>query len=88
MTGVYRIDDNSTHTLFMSGSQLFVRRTGGPARPLAISPEGLLFYPGDEIDYYRVVHDPSGRVVALEYYSDGQGPPRREERLPQGARQQ
>lgn len=81
LAGAYRISGTSTHILLVRDHTLFIRRDDGPMRQLVGTEDGLLFYPGDEIDYYRIIRDKRGRVLALEFYGDDQGPPQREERL-------
>ncbi|MDX2206834.1 MAG: serine hydrolase domain-containing protein [Gemmatimonadales bacterium] len=82
LAGSYRIDGRSTRTLALQDGQLMSSRDNGPARRLALTDDGILFFPGDATDYFYVVKDGTGRVVALDYHGDGMPTPRRETRLP------
>jgi CubicO group peptidase (beta-lactamase class C family) len=82
LCGSYRIDASSKRTLSVEADVLLVQREGGPKRPLAISSGEKLFFPHDGTDYFQVVRDTRGKVIALDFYPDGSAPARRETRIP------
>jgi len=72
--GVYRIDDASTRTLSVTSGTLYVQRTGRNKVRLQVTADGQL-HVADELSYFAPVTDTAGRVVRLDYFQDGEGPP-------------
>jgi hypothetical protein len=81
LCGTYRIDAASTHTLSIEDGGLTIQRQGGPKRKLSVANDDTLFYTSDGTDYIKVIRDKNGKVVALDFYSDGMPPARHEVRL-------
>ena len=82
LCGTYRIDATAKRILSVADGTLLVQRDGGPKRPLAVASGDLLFFPQDATDYFKVIRDAQGRVIALDFYADGTAPARRETRVP------
>lgn len=82
LCGTYRIDATARRTLSAADGTLWVQRDGGPKQPLAVAPKDLLFFPYDGTDYFKIIRDAQGRVIALDFYADGTAPARREARIP------
>lgn len=82
LCGSYRIDAGSKRTLSVQADVLLVQREEGPKRPLAIASGDRLFFPHDGTDYFQVVRDARGKLIALDFYPDGSAPARREPRIP------
>ena len=80
LAGIYRSANGVTHTLAISGRSLTIGRDEGPARPLAMAQGDRLFYPSDRTDYIKIVRE-NGKIVALDFYTDGMPPARRESRV-------
>lgn len=81
LCGTYRIDSASTHTLSIEDGGLTIQRQGGPKRKLSVANDDTLFYTSDGTDYIKVIREKNGKVVALDFYSDGMPPARHEVRL-------
>jgi len=82
LVGVYDMGDGVHRSVGVRDGKLYTQREGGgPHALLAASADELYF---DEVlDYFTVVHDAAGRVIALEQFENGEGPPQRQPRLPQ-----
>jgi D-alanyl-D-alanine carboxypeptidase len=74
LTGQYRIDEATVRTLSMKDGRLYAQRGNGAVLPLQVTAHGNLHFDPDELSYFVPVRDPSGRVVRLDYYQDGEGP--------------
>ena len=74
LTGQYRIDAATMRTLTMKDGRLFAQRGTGAVLPLQVTADGRLHFDPDELSYFVPVREPSGRVVRLDYYQDGEGP--------------
>ncbi|HET6331277.1 MAG TPA: serine hydrolase domain-containing protein [Holophagaceae bacterium] len=81
LAGSYRVGPSSTRTLFVQDGRLCVRRDEGPGRQLAGTQDGVLYWPGDETDCFRIIRDARGAVLALDFYADGMAPAQRELRI-------
>ena len=81
LAGSYRIDASSIRSLSVQGGKLLVRRGDGPERQLVTAEDDILYFPGDETDYFRVIRDAPGNPIALDFHSDGMDPPLRELRV-------
>lgn len=81
LCGTYRISAAAKRTLWIEDGTLLVRRDGGPKQPLALAPGDRLFFPHDGTDYFQIIRDAHGMVVALDFYADGTSPARREARI-------
>jgi D-alanyl-D-alanine carboxypeptidase len=74
LTGQYRIDEATVRTLTLKDGRLHAQRGNGGAVPLQVAADGRLHFDPDELTYFVPVREPSGRVVRLDYYQDGEGP--------------
>jgi D-alanyl-D-alanine carboxypeptidase len=74
LTGQYRIDEATVRTLSMKDGRLYAQRGNGAVLRLQVTADGRLHFDPDELSYFVPVRDPSGRVVRLDYYQDGEGP--------------
>jgi D-alanyl-D-alanine carboxypeptidase len=74
LTGQYRIDETTVRTLTMKDGRLYAQRGNGAVLPLQVTAEGRLHFDPDELSYFVPVREPSGPVVRLDYYHDGEGP--------------
>lgn len=82
LSGSYRIGPTATRTMSVENGMLMMQREGGPKRVLAVAKDDVLFFPGDAIDYFKIIRDAHGLVSALDFYADGMPPARREARIP------
>ncbi|MGC1548596.1 MAG: serine hydrolase domain-containing protein [Rhodanobacter sp.] len=78
LSGSYRIDGHSTRTLSVDRGVLMMQRDGGPKRTLAVAQNDVLFFQPDGGDYFKIIRDSHGAIVALDFYVDGMSPARRE----------
>jgi D-alanyl-D-alanine carboxypeptidase len=74
LTGQYRIDEATVRTLTMKDGRLYAQRGTGSALPLQVTADGFLHFDPDALSYFVPVREPSGRVVRLDYYQDGESP--------------
>jgi CubicO group peptidase (beta-lactamase class C family) len=74
LTGQYRIDETTVRTLSLKDGRLYAQRGNGAVLPLQATAEGHLHFDPDELTYFVPVREPSGQVVRLDYYQDGEGP--------------
>jgi CubicO group peptidase (beta-lactamase class C family) len=74
LTGQYRIDEATVRTLSMKDGRLYAQRGNGAGLPLQVTADGHLHFDPDELSYFVPVREPSGRVVRLDHYQDGEGP--------------
>jgi D-alanyl-D-alanine carboxypeptidase len=74
LTGVYRVDETTTRTLTVREGRLYGQRGSGNVIPLQITAAGHLHFDPDFLSYFVPVRDAIGRVIALEYFQDGEGP--------------
>ena len=82
LCGTYQISATARRTLSVADGTLWTQREGGPKQPLAMAQGDLLFFPHDATDYFKIIRDAHGRVIALDFYADGIAPARRETRVP------
>lgn len=82
LCGTYRIDATAKRTISIEDGTLLVQREGGPKLPLALAQGDRLFFPHDGTDYFQIIRGAHGSVTALDFYSDGTSPARRETRVP------
>jgi D-alanyl-D-alanine carboxypeptidase len=81
LVGTYRIDAAGTRSITLTGGRLIMRRGEGPAHPLAITRDGRLFFAGVTSDYFKIVRDAHGSVIALDYFAEGLPPAQRQARV-------
>lgn len=82
LCGTYRIDATAKRTISIEDGTLLVQREGGPKRPLAMAQGDRLFFPHDGTDYFQIIRNAQGSIIALDFYADGTSPARRETRIP------
>ncbi|MDQ6808691.1 MAG: beta-lactamase family protein, partial [Verrucomicrobiota bacterium] len=77
MEGTYQIDEKTRRVLSVRDHQLYSQRgEGEPKRLLAASPDE--FYFEKLLDYFAVVRNPAGEVVALDQFISGEPPRKRQ----------
>jgi len=74
LAGSYRIDETTARTLSVRDGRLYAQRGGGNVIPLQMTAAGHLHFDPDFLSYFVPVRDASGRVIALDYFQDGEGP--------------
>ncbi|MEO7324097.1 MAG: serine hydrolase domain-containing protein [Dokdonella sp.] len=75
MAGVYKLG-KGRRTIFVQEGKLYTKRDGGAAHLLRASSSSELYF--DEVlDYFTIVRDRTGRVVALDQFMDGEPPAHR-----------
>jgi CubicO group peptidase (beta-lactamase class C family) len=74
LTGQYRIDEATVRTLTVKDGRLYTQRGNGNVLPLQVTADGRLHFDPDELNYFVPLRGPSGQVVRLDYYQDGEGP--------------
>jgi CubicO group peptidase (beta-lactamase class C family) len=77
LTGTYVIDENTIETLSVRGDKLYAQRGSREAIPLQMTADKQLHFVPDELSYFMPVRDAVGRIVGLDYFENGDGPPRR-----------
>jgi D-alanyl-D-alanine carboxypeptidase len=75
LEGSYRSDDNTVRTLSVKGRTLYSQRGTGSVIRLQMTASKQLHFDPDELGYFVPVRDAAGRVIRLDYYRDGEGPP-------------
>jgi hypothetical protein len=68
-------------TLMVKDGTLYWQRRSRRALPMQMTPLGSFHFVPDELTYIRSVRDAAGRIVAVDYFADGEGPPRRLARI-------
>jgi CubicO group peptidase (beta-lactamase class C family) len=81
LVGRYRIDEASERIISVENGRLMARRDASPARTLQITEDGIVFFEGDGLDYFRVVRNASGAVTALDLHADGMDVTRHEVKM-------
>lgn len=81
LVGDYREDATTVRTLLTKDGELHARRGDRPPLRLVATPDGDLHFTIDELSYFRPVRGAEGEVVRLDYFWDGDGPPRPMPRL-------
>lgn len=82
LAGAYQEDARTVRTLLIRDGDLYARKGERPPLKLVMAPNGDLHFTIDELSFFRPVLDRKGRVVRLDYYWDGDGPPRPMPRIP------
>jgi D-alanyl-D-alanine carboxypeptidase len=75
ITGRYQEGDQ-VRTISAHEGRLYSQRAGREPTPLQMSASGRLYFVPDELSYLLPVRDAAGRVIRLDYFSHGEGPPR------------
>jgi len=86
LAGSYRFDDSVVQTLSVRDGRLHAQRGGGNTLPLQMSEEGRLHFIPDELSHFVPVRDATGVVTRLDYFWNGEGPPKALPRIPAPAR--
>ena len=69
LVGVYQRGSNGRRIVMVRGDQLYTQRSGGAPHLLHAASTDELYF--DEVlDYFRVVRDSAGNVVALDEFAD------------------
>lgn len=77
LVGTYQLDETMVETLSIRGARLYAQRGSRRALPLQVTADGELHFVPDELSYFAPVRDAAGKVTALDYFADGEGPPSR-----------
>ena len=80
LSGQYR-DGGRLITVLAKDGKLYWKREGRNPIPLQMTVTGELHFVPDELTYMVPVRDPFGKVVRLDYFSHGEGPPRQLTRI-------
>ena len=81
LEGSYRIDEHTVRRLLVKDGTLYSQRGDRNPIPLQVTADHYLHYDPDELSYFVPVRDAAGRIVGLDYYHDGEGPPQRLPRI-------
>lgn len=73
MEGVYRIDDKTRRVLSLRDHQLYSQRGAGEPKRLLPASANELFLEGS-LDYFAVVRNAAGKVIALDQFVNGEPP--------------
>jgi len=76
LAGTYRIDENTIETLSLRDNKLYAQRGSRNAIPLQMTADKQLHFVPDELSYFMPVRDASGRTTGLNYFENGDGPPK------------
>jgi CubicO group peptidase (beta-lactamase class C family) len=80
--GRYVLDDDTVLTLTARDGALYWQRGKGRELPLQKSSTGNLHFVPDALTYVTPIRNANGRVIALDYFRDGDGPPHRLRHIP------
>lgn len=72
---VSTVDEHTVRALSVRGRTLYSQRGTGNVIPLQMTASKQLHFDPDELSYFVPVRDAAGRVIRLDYYRDGEGPP-------------
>lgn len=75
LAGTYRFPDGVIETLSVKDGQLYAQRGSRHVIPLQMTADGRLYFKPDELTYLAPVRDAAGKVVRLDYFPRGDGPP-------------
>lgn len=75
LEGTYGSGD-AQRTLSLTNGVFHAKRRSGTSIPLQMTADRSLHYAPDLLSYFVPVRDESGQVTRLDYYRDGEGPPR------------
>jgi CubicO group peptidase (beta-lactamase class C family) len=81
LEGSYRIDEQTVRRLLVKDGTLYTQRGDRNPIRLQLTADRSLHFDPDEISYFVPVRDGAGRIVGLDYYQDGEGPPQRLPRI-------
>jgi hypothetical protein len=76
LVGTYGDDPATARTLTLEDGVLRMRRGDRPALPMQMTPDDHLHLAPDELSYFVPARGADDRVERLDYYEDGDGPPR------------
>jgi D-alanyl-D-alanine carboxypeptidase len=76
LVGQYQLDPTTTETLSVKDGQLYAQRGNRSPLRLQVTANHELHFVPDELSYFVPVHDVSGRVIRLDYFFKGEGPPK------------
>lgn len=76
LVGSYRVDEKTVRTLSLIDGKLHAQRGSGNVLPLQMTASGQLHFIPDELSYFVAVRDVAGKVMRLDYFQDGEGPPK------------
>ncbi len=74
-SGSYQ-DGAVVRTLSVRDGKLYAQRGNGNTNPLQLAANGQLHFDPDELSYFVPVRDTANAVVRLNYFQNGEGPPR------------
>jgi D-alanyl-D-alanine carboxypeptidase len=72
----------SAWTFSSAEERLYARRAGGRQIEVQADGQGQVHVVGGKLSYFAPIRDRSGRVIALDYFEDGDAPARRLARQP------
>ena len=81
LAGSYRIDEQTVRRLLVKDGTLYSQRGDRNPIPLQVTADHAFHFDPDELTYFVPVRDAAGRIVGLDYYQDGEGPPQRLPRI-------
>jgi D-alanyl-D-alanine carboxypeptidase len=84
--GTYQINGETVETLSISGGTFFAQRGGGHKIPLQMTACQQLHFIPDELSYFVPVRGSAGQITGIDYFQDGDGPPRLLQRIGQVTR--
>lgn len=73
--GQYR-DGMGIRTISARDGRLYSQRPGRNPSPLQMTANGEMYFVPDELSYMVAVRDSSGKVIRLDYFERGDGPPK------------
>lgn len=76
LSGTYRYDEKILQTLSVRDGKLYSQRQGRHAIQLQMDASGRLYFVPDEISYFVPIRSADGNVLRLDYFRNGEGPPR------------
>lgn len=82
LAGTYQFDPSTFETLTVRDHTLYAQRGRGHAIPLQLAQDGLLHFMPDELSCFTPIFDAAGRITRLDYFENGDGPPRPLCRIP------
>lgn len=77
LVGRYQADDAPARSISIKDGMLHAQRGAGNAIPIQMTTDGQLHFVPDALTYFVPIKDQSGRVIALDQFRNGEGPPMR-----------
>ncbi|SFS16482.1 CubicO group peptidase, beta-lactamase class C family [Dyella sp. OK004] len=76
LEGKYQYDETTVLNLSVKANALYFQRGSRPSIRMQVTAGQALHFIPDELSYLQPVRDASGKVIRLDYFEGGDGPPK------------